>query len=142
MAPLSPLGATPNLRATQGWSRSPHLKSPQLPEKKIGKRKLAVCEWKRGNLIAIQLPGGDYVVFRMLHVHQDQGSAYRVVELFEWRGTIEKATARPMDTPICNLKTYGGVAQVEILGPGQAKLKDRIKLLAMHRHLFADPSRF
>ncbi|HEV8039867.1 MAG TPA: hypothetical protein VGP62_13450 [Bryobacteraceae bacterium] len=116
------------------------LESLQPAIKKIAKQKIAVCEWKRGDLIGLRLPAGDYVVFRMLHVHRDKGGAYPVMELLDWRGELEAAESIPEFTPARPFQKYGKGTFVEILGPGKRRLKDRIVPLRARHDLPDDPS--
>jgi hypothetical protein len=84
-------------------------------------------------LIAFRLPAGDYVVFRMLHIHRDQGGAYPVLEVLAWRGELQAAEALP-DTPPFATGLW------KSSDPGNASSKTGSSSLRTRHNLPDDPS--
>jgi len=144
-----------NGSAIRAWADSPYegkrrtvldaakrkLESPQPTERKIKALPLATCDWERGDLIEYRLMTGDSLVLRMLDRHVDQGGAYPVCELFDWRGPEIPATGLPDTTPVRELRGYGGGKRFMIVPLGKRFLKDRLRRLNLRHTLDESYSR-
>jgi hypothetical protein len=111
------------------------LESPQPPEQKIKKRKLATCDWERGELLAYRMLSGEFLVLRMLDLKVDKGGAYPNCELLDWHGSELPAQGLPDTTPARELKDYGGGKRLMILSIGKRFLKDRLTRLNIKHQL-------
>jgi len=123
----------------QGTKRK--LQSPQPPERKIKKRVLASCDWQRGDLIGYRLITADYVVLRMLDQHVDQGGAYPVCELLDWRGPEISAAGLPDTIAVREFRDCGGAKRFMIIPAGKRFLKDRLQHLNLKHALDENYSR-
>jgi hypothetical protein len=117
------------------------LKSPEPPEKSIKKRKLARCDWERGELFAYRMRSGEYVVLRMLDLSVDKGGAYPDCELLDWRGVQLPALGLPDTTPARELRDYSGGKRFRILPFGERFLGDRLTRLKVKHQLPENYSR-
>ena len=113
------------------------LESPQPPEQRIKKRKLATCDWQRGELFAYRMRSGEYVVLRMLDLSVDKGGAYPDCEVLDWRGPDLPAQGLPDTTPVRELRDYGGGKRLMILPFGNRLLRDRLTRLNV-KHLLPE----
>jgi hypothetical protein len=117
------------------------LESPQPPERKIKKRRLATCDWERGELFAYRMRSGEYVVLRMLDLSVDKGGAYPDCELLDWRGAQLPTLGLPDTTPARELRDYGGGKRFRILSFGKRFLGDRLTRLNIKHQLAEGYSR-
>ena len=117
------------------------LRSPQPAQRSIKKQVLATCDWERGDLIAYRLKTGDYVVLRMLDQRTDQGGAYPVCELLDWRGPKIPAEGLPDTIAVREFKDYGGGKRFMIVPAGKRLLKDRLQFLNLKHTLDENYSR-
>jgi hypothetical protein len=60
--------------------------SPQPPERKIARRVLCECDWRKGELVAFKLRSGTSLILRVIDHHTDRGGKYPICEILDWVG--------------------------------------------------------
>ena len=112
------------------------LESPQPAPRRIPKRFVRTCEWEIGEVIALRLLSGRFVLFRVIAHHSDRLGTRPVCEFLDWAGDEippPELIGELKIRPFIATRTYPNEPPILVIGAASAREMpwDRINRLGV-----------